>query len=154
MSGKVTIVCGPIGSGKSTLSRELAEALGRESLWLQEADEENKRNDFLADYYSDPSRWALTMQVHLLGLRFKQHQRAQWFVMDTGHHAVLDSSYWQDTAFARLQHRLGIMSDREFDTYAGLYRAMTASVLWPLAVVRILVAPATCYRRITQRMEK
>jgi len=152
--GKVVIVTGPIGSGKSTLSQELAAGLGPETLWLPEADEKGQRNPYLADYYEDAKRWALTMQVHLLGVRYRQHLQAQWFTMNTGHDAVLDSCYWQDTAFARLQLQLGLMTEREFDTYAALYRAMTASVLLPSAAVRILATPETCHARITARMEK
>ena len=154
MQGKVVIVTGPIGSGKSTLSKELAEGLGLETLWLPEADEEGQRNPYLEDYYGEPSRYAFTMQVHLLGIRYRQHLQAQWFTMNTGFDAVLDSCYWQDTAFARLQLQLGLMEQREFDTYAALYRAMTASVLLPSAVVRILVTAETCHARITARMEK
>ncbi len=154
MQGKVIIVCGPIGSGKSTLSEELAHALGPDTLWLPEADERGARNPYLANYYDEPNRWAFTMQVHLLGLRFRQHLQAQWFTLNTDHHAVLDSSYWQDTAFARLQHRLKILNDQEFDTYAKLYTAMTASVLLPSIAIRILVAPTTCHARIQQRMVK
>jgi len=152
--GKVVIVTGPIGSGKSTLSEELARGLGPDTLWLPEADEKGQRNPYLEDYYDSAERWALTMQVHLLGVRYRQHLQAQWFTMNTGHDAVLDSCYWQDTAFARLQLKLGLMEQREFETYAALYEAMTASVLLPSAVVRILVTPETCFRRITARMEK
>ena len=152
--GKVVIVCGIIGGGKSTLSRELAEALGTGTLYLAEPDEKGGRNPYLADYYADPKRWALTMQVALLSTRYAQHLQAQWHAMNTGHHAVLDSSYWQDTCFARLQLALGLMEQREFRTYATLYHAMTASVLLPTVCLRTLISPETAIRRIESRMEK
>ena len=75
--GKVVIVCGIIGSGKSSLSRELADALGEGTLWLKEPDETGG-NPYLGDYYGDPKRWAFTMQLALLAHRFSQHQHAQW----------------------------------------------------------------------------
>jgi len=150
--GKVIIVLGLIGSGKTTLSEELAKALGPDTLWLPEPDEKEGRNPYLSDYYHSPERWALTMQVHLLSRRFRQHLQAQWYTMNTGLPAVMDSSYWQDTAFARLQLRLGLMSQAEFDTYALLYQAMTASVLFPSAVVRILTTAETCQARISSRL--
>jgi deoxyadenosine kinase len=152
--GKVIIVCGLIGSGKSTLSRELAETLGPNTLWLSEPDEKSGRNPYLADYYKDPARWAFTMQVHLLGLRYKMHLQAQWYAMNTGNSAVMDSSYWQDTAFARLQLANGLMSKWEFETYATMYQSMTASVLLPTMCLRTLVSPETSLQRISSRMTK
>ena len=151
--GKVVVLCGLIGSGKSTLSRELAQSLGSTTLWQSEPDEKDGRNPYLADYYADPKRWALSMQVSLLSTRYAQHKQAQWHAMNTGHHAVTDASYWQDTSYARLQLKLGLMTEREFGTYQSLYHAMTASVLLPNVLVRILVSPETCNRRIAKRME-
>lgn len=150
--GKVLILCGLIGSGKSTLSRELAQALGESTLWLPEPDEKGGRNPYLADYYGDAARWSFTMQMHLLGVRFRQQQLAQWHALNTGHDAVMDSSYWQDTAFARLQVKTGLMTQREFETYATIYQAMTASVMLPSVCIRILTSPETCNRRISSRM--
>lgn len=152
--GKVVVVCGLMGGGKSVLSQELATALGPGTLHLSEPDEKEGRNPYLADYYADPGRWATTMQIHLLGTRYAQHLHAQWHSMNTGHHAVMDSSYWQDTCFARLQLASGLMSPREFGTYSKLYQAMTASVLLPTVCLRVLVSPETAIRRIQSRMEK
>lgn len=151
---KVVILCGLLASGKSTLSKELAGALGPSTLLLTEPDEKEDRNPYLADYYADPSRWALTMQVHLLGCRYRQHLHAQWHAMQGKGHAVLDSSYYSDTAFARLQVKMGLMSFREFDTYTTLYHAMTATVMLPTVCLRVLVSPETAGRRILSRMEK
>lgn len=152
--GKVVVVCGLMGGGKSTISRELATALGPETLYLSEPDEKGGRNPYLADYYADATRWALTMQIHLLGTRYAQHLQAQWYALNSGHHAVTDSSYWQDTAFARLQVKMGLMSDREFRTYQAMYHAMTASVLLPTMCLRVLVSPEIAQQRIIKRMER
>jgi len=148
---KTVVVLGLIGSGKTTLSRELAQSL--EALWLSEPDEKEGRNPYLADYYTDPARWAFPLQVHMLGLRLRQQLHAQWHAMNDVGHAVLDSSYWQDTAFARLQVKSGLMSQREFDTYSSLYQAMTASVLLPNVCVRVLASPEVCNQRVAKRME-
>lgn len=152
--GKVVICCGLIGAGKSSLSKELADVLGTDTLWLSEPDEKGGRNPYLSAYYSAPERWAFTMQVHLLSTRFRQHLQAQWHVMNTGSCAVMDSSYWSDSSFARLQLRKELMTEDEFATYASLYQAMTASVLLPNVCLRLLTSPETSNRRIQQRMEK
>jgi deoxyadenosine/deoxycytidine kinase len=156
---KVIIVEGLIGSGKTTLSRELGAALGEDTLTLYEPDEKGGQNQgggnsYLADYYKDPQRWAFAMQAHLLQARFRMHLQAQWYAMQGAGHAILDRSYFGDTAFARLQLKLETMSQREFDTYSSLYHAMTASVLLPNVCVRVLASPEVCARRIKGRMEK
>lgn len=150
---KVVIVEGLIGGGKTSLSRELGAALGQTTLTLMEPDEKGAANPYLSDYYGDSTRWSFTMQCHLLAARFRMHLHAQWHALQGFGHAVLDRSYFGDTAFARLQLKLGLMSQREFDTYSTLYHAMTASVLLPTVCVRVLVSPEVCNARIARRKE-
>jgi len=150
----VVIIEGIIGSGKTTLSKELGVAMGATTLVLTEPDEKDDANPYLADYYTDQARWSLTMQLHLLGLRYRMHLEAQWHALNRQGPAVLDRSYYGDTAFARVQAKMGLMSKREFNTYSNIYHAMTASVLLPTICVRILVSPETCNERIAKRMEK
>lgn len=150
---KTVIVEGIVGAGKSILSQELGKALGTTTLLLLEPDEKKDANPYLADFYRDRPRWAFTMQLHLLQVRFAMHEQAQWHVMNGHGHAVLDRSYFGDTAFARLQLQLGDMTQREFDTYAAIYHRMTASILLPNVCVRLLVAPLVAQKRIMRRME-
>ncbi len=155
---KVVIVEGLIGSGKTTLSRELGVALGSGTLTLFEPDEKGGTdqgggNPYLSDYYDDPERWSFVLQVHQLQARYRMHLQAQWHAMQGVGHAVLDRSYFGDTAFARLQLRNGTMSQREFDTYGSIYHAMTASVMLPNICVRILTSPEICNERVGRRMK-
>ena len=151
--GKVIVVEGIIGAGKSSFSRELAKQLGDNTLYLREPDEQDNANPYLSDFYSMPKRWAYTMQTHLLQARYKMHLNAQWHAMTTGNDAVLDRSYFGDTAFARLQLNMGDMSQREFDTYQSIYHAMTASVLLPTVCIHLQVSPKVAQQRIVRRME-
>lgn len=144
---------GLIGCGKSTLAKELGVALGPSTLVLLEPDEKDEANPYLSSYYEDPKRWSFTTQAHLLGSRFRIHMNAQWWSMEGHGPAVIDRTYYGDTSFARLQLKLGLMSQREFDTYASLYHAMTASVLFPTVCIRVLVSPEKCNERISHRME-
>lgn len=151
------VVEGLIGSGKTTLSRELGRALGPTSLTLFEPDEKGEDgggNPYLADYYQDPTRWSFVLQVHQLQARYRMHLQAQWHAMQGMGHAVLDRSYFGDTAFARLQLKSGNMTPREFNTYSSIYQAMTAGVLLPSVCVRVLASPEICERRVAGRMEK
>ena len=151
--GKVVIVEGIIGAGKSSFTKELAYELGENTLYLQEPDEKNNANPYLSDFYRAPGRWAYTMQTHLLQARYKMHLHAQWHAMTTGDDAVLDRSYFGDTAFARLQLSMGDMTQNEFDTYQSIYHAMTASVLLPSICVHLQVKPEVAQQRIIGRME-
>lgn len=152
---KVVIVEGLIGSGKTTLSRELGQALNALTLFEPDEKESNAQqgNPYLADYYNDSARWSFVLQVHQLQARYRMHLQAQWHAMQGFGHAVLDRSYFGDTAFARLQVKSGLMSQREFDTYSSLYQAMTASVLLPNVCVRVLASPEVCNQRVAKRME-
>lgn len=149
---KVVIVEGIIGAGKSSLTRELGRALGSNTLILMEPDEADDANPYLSDFYGDPKRWALVMQMHLLQARYRMHQHAQWHAMSGQGHAILDRSYFGDTCFARLQLRNGAMTQREFNTYRDIYHAMTATVMLPNVCVRMLVAPEIARQRIEGRM--
>lgn len=143
---------GLISGGKTTLTRELGKALGPSTLILIEPDEKDESNPYLADYYADSPRWSFTMQCHMLAMRFRMHLHAQWHAMQGNGHAVMDRSYFGDTAFARLQLQLGLMTDREFETYRRLYHAMTSSVLLPTVCLRVLVSPEVAIERIKKRL--
>jgi len=153
-SSKVIVVEGLISSGKSTLVAELGQALGPKTLVLQEPDEQNNANPYLADFYADPQRWAMTMQIHLLGLRLRMHLHAQWHALQGYGLALIDRSFYGDTCFARLQLAMDTLSAREFDTYQAIYKAMTTMVLLPTVCIRILSSPVVCRERIISRMEK
>jgi deoxyadenosine/deoxycytidine kinase len=148
--GLVVIVEGLIGAGKSTLTAEIGKALGEGTLTLMEPDERGG-NPYLADFYADKHRWAFSMQVHLLGVRYQMQLAAQWHAMSGRGHAVLDRSFYGDTCFARMMTRTGEITEREFETYRTVYRAMTASVLLPSACVRLRVDPEVAAERIRRR---
>lgn len=152
--GLVLIVEGLIGAGKSTLTQELGAALGTNTLILMEPDEQGNTNPYLADFYGDKDRWAFTMQVHLLGARYQMQMHAQWHTIGGHGHAVCDRSFYGDTCFARMMHRTGQISDREFETYRMLYQSMTAGVLLPSVCVRLHLDPTVAASRIQKRAER
>ena len=151
---KTIVVEGLIGVGKSTFAEELKHALGPGTLLLREPDEKDEANPYLALFYANPARWALTMQVHLLEQRFGMHLLAQLHVLHGRGDAVVDRSYFGDTAFARLQVECGDMTSMEYRTYTELYHRMTMFVLHPNICLRLLVSPSTALERIEYRMRQ
>ncbi|MEO7405224.1 MAG: deoxynucleoside kinase, partial [Burkholderiales bacterium] len=61
------VVEGPIGAGKTSLARRLAEAASADVLL-----EEPETNPFLARFYADPRRFALPTQIFFLFQRIGQ----------------------------------------------------------------------------------
>lgn len=141
---KVAIEGAP-GVGKSTLCRALA-AHVPDTAWVEEPVTENP---YLADYYGDPKRWALAMQVDILIRRANAiaavaHRR----------HAVefLDRSAWGDRLFACTARDLGLMESREFDTYDAVFRTVSGSPgVMPDAVVYLRASPDALWDRVAAR---
>lgn len=153
MSKLSIIVEGIIGAGKSTYARQLSQALGQQTLYLEEPDEAGNKNPYLGDFYTAPDRWAFTMQVHLLSLRYRMQVLAQWYCMSGQGHAVCDRSYFGDTCFARLLNKTQHITDREYETYLHLYENMTSQVLPPTVCIHLQVPPAVALQRIQHRAD-
>lgn len=145
---------GTIGAGKSTLAEMLAAELGAE-LQVEpdeKADNAAGVNPYLASYYQAPERWALTMQIHLMTLRTKQAQDAE-FLSRRGRVVVSDRSLPGDLAFARVQVKRGIMTPAEYDTYVRAYQINLDRACYPDAVLHVTTGPDEALRRVARRMQ-
>jgi NADH dehydrogenase (ubiquinone) 1 alpha subcomplex subunit 10 len=78
MRPSLVIIEGNISAGKSTLTRDLAAALGYR-VFL----EPTTTNPYLADFYRDPKRFALKMQIYLLR-RWAPKKCLSWRVRSGG----------------------------------------------------------------------
>jgi deoxyguanosine kinase len=94
---------GPIASGKTTLTKLLADATG--ALTLLESFE---TNEFLADFYADQVRWALAMQLSFLLSRHHQFTTCG----SSNARFVADHTFAKDRLFARL-----LLNGRELALY-------------------------------------
>ena len=155
MKGKLVVVEGLIGAGKSSFCHDLGKLLAPHVEVFLEPDEQTEQtNPYLADFYADPDRWAFTMQVHLMQSRFRAHMLAQ-DALETGEHAILDRSIYADTEFARLQEERGTMSRHELRTYLELYEnLLSPEVRPPDLVVWLDVGVMTAVDRIRRRAEE
>ena len=90
---------GPIGAGKTSLARRLAERLGAEPLLEQPAE-----NPFLGRFYQDMARYALPTQLFFLFQRARQMEpfaQGDMFARPT----VADFLIDKDPLFARRRRR-------------------------------------------------
>ena len=148
MRGRLITVCGLIGSGKSTFTRDLADILKAVPLSEPAGDE---RNPYLPLFYADRRRWAFTMQTHLLQQRSEVHCRA-FEEIERGRDVVMDSSVWQDMAYADMLHRMGHLNKYEYDTYRALARMVGREAMPPDVCVFLEVSVEECFQRIQTRM--
>ena len=65
-------IAGNIGSGKTTLTTELAKHFGWETHF-----EDVEQNPYLNDFYEDMQRWSFNLQIYYLNSRFTQVQEIQ-----------------------------------------------------------------------------
>jgi deoxyadenosine/deoxycytidine kinase len=137
------VLAGNIGAGKSTLVQMICERLDWEPSYEPVAE-----NPYLADFYADMRRWAFHSQVFFLTWRARAHRA----LMDIRRPVVQDRSFYEDAeVFARALFRQGSMSERDWQTYQGLYRTMTTLLAPPDLVVYLRASVPTLRARIAQR---
>lgn len=128
------------GAGKSTLAKALAEKLGYE-LSLEPVEDA-----LLAKFYSDPKRWAFTLQVSMASHRCRMHQ-----VAASHGNVILDRGLPGDEVFARTHMAAGTMPMAEWAIYSELYYALLTQSPAPDVMVFLDVSTATALRRIRKR---
>jgi deoxyadenosine/deoxycytidine kinase len=131
---------GPIGAGKTTLARRLADRLGGEPL-LENPD----ANPFLPRFYEDRERYALPTQLFFLFQRFDQlRAMAQHDLF--ARVWVADFLLEKDPLFAGLTLR-----GDEFALYQRLYEALAPRAPRPDLVIYLQAGTRTLAERVRRR---
>lgn len=131
---------GPIGAGKTSLARRLAERLGAELLLEQPGE-----NPFLARFYQDMARYALPTQLFFLFQRARQLAALAQPDM-FGRPTVSDFLLDKDPLFARIT-----LSGDELVLYQKIYEAIRPQAAAPDLVVYLQAQPATLVARVRRR---
>lgn len=110
------VIAGNIGSGKTTLTHMLVKHYG----WTPRL-ESVQANPYLDDYYRDMKRWSLNLETFFLKERFRDLLEIE----KSRETIIQDRSIFEGVfIFTANNHDMGNMSDRDFDTYMGLFRSM------------------------------
>ena len=134
------VVEGPIGCGKSTLARLLAEHYGASLLM-----EDPSANPFLPLFYRDMKRYALATQMFFLFHRVNQLsaiRQPDMFERKT----IADYMLAKDTLFAKLT-----LDDNEFQLYAQLYNHLRPQAPSPDLVIYLQASVDSLLGRIQRR---
>jgi len=131
---------GPIGAGKTSLARKLAEHTGAELLL-----EQPEANPFLSGFYQDRRRWALAAQLFFLFQRVNQIadlRQLDMFARPT----VADFLFDKDRLFASIN-----LSDDELALYQRIYEHLSPQMPVPDLVIGLQAPVAVLSARVRKR---
>ncbi|TQV74802.1 deoxynucleoside kinase [Aliikangiella marina] len=131
---------GPIGVGKTTLAKKLAQSLGGELL-LEGAQE----NPFLEKFYQDPKTGALPAQLFFLFQRTQQLKeivQTDMFISNR----IADFLMEKDRLFARVT-----LNEDELNLYEQVYQNLTIDAPKPDLVIYLQAPTDVLLKRIRKR---
>ncbi len=136
----LVVIEGPIGVGKTSLARILADRLPAR-LMLEVVEE----NPFLSRFYEDKERYAFQTEAFFLLSRFKQHaELAQARLFQR--HTVADYLFDKTFLFASLNLR-----GDEFELYRTLFDQLRTRLPDPDLTIYLRAEPDLLLRRIAKR---
>ena len=116
-------IAGNIGSGKTTLTRMLAEHYG----WTPKY-ESVTYNPYLEDYYRDIPRWSYNLETYFLAQRFKDLLE----ISKSDDVVIQDRTILEGVhIFVENNREMGNLSERDYDTYMQIFSLMMSIVSLP-----------------------
>ena len=143
---KFIAVEGPIGAGKTTLTKLLADSFNYDTFLEKPAE-----NPFLPDFYTNPSQAALATQLCFLFQRVKQIQELKQEDIFSPN-KVSDFLLDKDKLFAK-----ATLSSEELKLYEQIYQYLSIDLPTPDLVIYLQAETKTLYERVMHRgieMEK
>ncbi|MBN9696517.1 MAG: deoxynucleoside kinase [Zoogloea sp.] len=132
------VVEGPIGAGKTTLARRLADRIGADTLLENPAD-----NAFLGRFYQNMERWGLPTQIAFL---FQRSEQLASFERETHRRVVSDFLIDKDPLFAELN-----LAEDELKLYRQLYERLKPDARKPDLVIYLQAQPDILIDRVRKR---
>ncbi len=136
-------IAGNIGSGKTTLTKLLAQHYSWEA-HFEDVDE----NPYLNDFYNDMQRWSFNLQIYFLNSRFNQVTE----IHASGKKVIQDRTIYEDAyIFAPNLHAMGLMTTRDFENYFSLFSLMDSFISPPDLLIYLRASVPALVEQIQQR---
>ncbi|UXU83704.1 deoxynucleoside kinase [Mammaliicoccus sciuri] len=127
---------GPIGVGKSSLTKKLAEALH-----YTEEFEIVDENPYLSDFYDDISKWSFQTEMFFLCHRYKQLTD-----LENINGIVSDYHIFKNKIFAK-----NTLNETEFDKFSRIYDILTEDIRMPDQIIFLDASFEVLQQRIAHR---
>lgn len=134
-------VDGPIGAGKTTLVKMLAEVMNGDII-LEPAE----KNPFLADFYKNPKENAFKAQLFFLLNRYQQQMELKQRELFTKPLVVCDYTFAKDSIFARIN-----LSEDELNLYNTIFNMLYSRLPKPDLVIYLRADSKVMLQRIKKR---
>lgn len=135
------VIEGNIGSGKTTLSKKLAERWGSRLML-----EEFKDNPFLPKFYENPKQHSFALELSFLAERYhqKRDELNKTDLFKPG--IVCDYSFAKSLVFARIN-----LDEDEFELYQNLFQIIHGRLPKPDLLLFLHASPEKSLRQIKKR---
>ncbi len=136
-------IAGNIGSGKTTLTRMLAQHYG----WTPKY-EAVTYNPYLEDYYKDIPRWSFNLEVYFLTQRIKDLME----IANSDDVIIQDRTIFEGVyVFVANNKDVGNLSQRDFDAYMDLFGVMVKMIKVPDLLIYLKSSIPHLVSRIQKR---
>lgn len=136
-------IAGNIGSGKTTL----AQLLSKHYKWEAHF-EDVEDNPYLDDFYMQMERWSFNLQVYFLNSRYRQVLK----IREHGRDVIQDRTIYEDAhIFAPNLHAMGLMTNRDFKSYQGLFELIESLVQPPDLLIYLRSSIPNLVKQIHKR---
>ncbi len=116
-------IAGNIGAGKTSLTELLAKHYNWEPHYEDVID-----NPYLDDFYNHMERWSFNLQVYFLKSRFEQLLSFR----ENKKTVIQDRTIYEDAhIFAPNLNSMGLMNQRDFNNYKGIFELMESLIQGP-----------------------
>ena len=144
---KIIAVAGNMGAGKSSLVEWLAQQFGMVPFF-----EPNDENPYLADFYGDMGRWAMSSQLFFLVRRFQIHRDVARRAGEDHRPIVQDRTLYEDAeVFAAHLRDAGYIDARDWSTYEDLYLTLREEIRPPDLMIYLRCPLKTLAQRVRRR---
>ncbi len=141
MKSILLTVEGPIGIGKTSLSREISKAFGLELL-----EEIVYENPFLGKFYQNIAEWSFQLEMFFLCNRYKQLQDIRTHYLAKDISVVADYNIFKNTIFAKRT-----LSGENLPKYLKIYDILTSDIPQANLVIYLTASVETVMQRIAMR---